>query len=77
MPDSFPEADDAVQFRDACEAVRASAAGKDEAEIRQMLTGELRSRDVLPPPAIIELLAASIAGQTSMSREASSRPEAG
>jgi hypothetical protein len=37
---------DPDSFREACEAVMAVAPGKDEAEIRQLLTDELRSRNI-------------------------------
>jgi hypothetical protein len=52
---------DAVGFREACEAVMAVAAGKDEAEISQLLVGELRSRDIVLYPSFIGILAAAIA----------------
>ena len=52
---------DAASFREACEAVRGAAAGRDEAEIRQLLAGELRSRNIDLPPNIIGLLGAGIA----------------
>jgi hypothetical protein len=64
---------DPDSFRAACEAVMAAAPGKDETEIRQLLTDELRSRNigvlapgVLPgtiafPPWTIDNLAAAIA----------------
>jgi hypothetical protein len=64
---------DPDSFRAACDAVMAAAPGKDETEIRQLLTDELRSRNigvlapgVLPgtiafPPWTIDNLAAAIA----------------
>jgi hypothetical protein len=61
MSHGFHEADGATGFREACEAVRASRAGKNEAEIRQMLADELRSRNIVLPPPVIEITAASIA----------------
>ena len=58
---------DAAGFREACEAVRGAAAGRDEAKIRQLLAGELRSRNIGLPPNIIGLLAAGIvAGDASI-----------
>ena len=51
-------------IRDACDAVQATAAGKDEAEIRQMLTAELRSRDVSLPPEIVDSLVKRIVSGT-------------
>ena len=61
MPHGFHEADHATGFQEACEAVRASRLGKNEAEIRQMLADEFRSRNIVVPPPIIEIFAASIA----------------
>lgn len=61
MPVRFSDAEENVAFREACEAVQRSAAGKDVAEIRQLLTDECRSRDILVPPPVIGLIAASIA----------------
>jgi hypothetical protein len=52
---------DAAGLREACEAVMAVAAGKDEAEISQLLAGELRSRDMVLDPGLIGILAAGIA----------------
>jgi hypothetical protein len=52
---------DAAGFRQAYEAVRGAAAGRDEAEIRQLLAGELRSRNISLLPDMIDLLAAGIA----------------
>ena len=52
---------DAADFREAYEAATRAAAGRDEAEIRQLLAGELRSRNIDLPPHMIGLLAASIA----------------
>jgi len=54
-------AGDVAGFRDACEAAREAAAGRDEAEIGELLAGELRSRDIGLPPCVIGLLAAGIA----------------
>jgi hypothetical protein len=58
----FSDAEQNLSFQEACEAVQRSAAGKDVAEIRQMLNGEFRSRDILVPPPVIGLVATSIAG---------------
>ena len=52
---------DVAGFRDACEAAREAAAGRDEAEIGELLAGELRSRNIDLPPRVIGLLAAGIA----------------
>jgi hypothetical protein len=52
---------DAAGFREAYEAATRAAPGRDEAEIRQLLAGELRSRNIDLPPHMISLLAASIA----------------
>jgi hypothetical protein len=49
---------------EACDAVQAAAAGKDETEIRRMLTAELRSRDVSLPPEIFDSLVKKIAAGT-------------
>jgi hypothetical protein len=52
---------DADSFRDACEAVKESAAGRDETEIRQILVSELRSRDInLTMPGMVDVLATAI-----------------
>jgi hypothetical protein len=64
MPVRFSDAEENLAFREACEAVQRSAAGKDMAEIRQLLTDEFRSRDILVPPPVIGLTAASIAAET-------------
>jgi hypothetical protein len=61
MPALFGDAEEYGPFREACEAVRGSATGKDMAEIRQMLTDEFRSRDIPVPPLIITLITHSIA----------------
>jgi hypothetical protein len=60
MPVPFGDAEEYRPFREACEAVRRSAAGKDAAEIRQMLTDEFGSRDIPVPTLIITLIAHSI-----------------
>jgi hypothetical protein len=51
-------------IREACEAVNAAAAGKSEAEIRQMLTAEFRSRGVSLPAPLFELEVSRIAAGT-------------
>ena len=61
MPVRFSDAEENRPFREACETVERSAAGKDATEIRQMLTDEFRSRDIPVPPPLIGLIAASIA----------------
>ncbi len=52
---------DAAGFGEAYEAATRAAPGSDEAEIRQLLAGELRSRNIGLPSHMIGLLAASIA----------------
>jgi hypothetical protein len=52
---------DAAGFREALEAVRGAAAGRDEARIRQLLAGELRSRNIGLLRGDIDRLAAGIA----------------
>ena len=49
---------------EACEAVQAAAAGKDEAAIRWMLTAELRSREVDLLPGLFDVLVKQIAAGT-------------
>ena len=49
---------------EACEAVQAAAAGKDEAAIRRMLTAELRSREVDLLPGLFDVLVKQIAAGT-------------
>jgi hypothetical protein len=61
MPALFGDAEEYGPFREACEAVRGSAAEKDMAGIRQLLAGEFRSRGIPVPPLIISLIADSIA----------------
>ena len=51
-------------IREACDAVQAAAAGKDEATIRQMLAAEFRSRDVSLPPEMFDVLVKKIAAGT-------------
>lgn len=51
-------------INEACEAVQAAAAGKDEAAIRRMLTAELRSREVDLPPELFDVLVRQIAAGT-------------
>jgi hypothetical protein len=51
-------------IREACEAVRAHAAGKDKAAIRRMLTEELRSREVFLPPDVLDVVVEQIAAGT-------------
>jgi hypothetical protein len=51
-------------IREACEAVQAHAAGKDEAAIRRMLTEELRSREVFLPPDVLDVVVERIAAGT-------------
>ena len=58
---------DAADFREAYEAVRAAAVGRNEAEIRQLLADELRSRNVGTLPDMIGVLAAGIAADGDIS----------
>jgi hypothetical protein len=51
----------AAAFREAYEAVSGAAAGRTETEIRQLLAGELRSRNIGLLPDMIDLLAAGLA----------------
>ncbi len=51
-------------MREACNAVQAAAAGKDQAAIREMLAEEFRSRDVSLPPEFVDGLAKRIASGT-------------
>ena len=49
---------------EACETVQAAAAGKSEAEIRQMLAAEFRSRGVCLPPELFAVAVKKIAAGT-------------
>jgi len=52
---------DEAGFRAAVEAAGSAAAGKDEAEVRELLAAELRARNIALPPPMIGLLAFGIA----------------